>query len=280
MAMASGILESVSNGAIIPTFGGVLDAISEDLIGWTFPPPRKAIAESGWTPDDPRSATYCLRCGDSVGPGEATESGCGTCRDGAELSGGIADGVVRLGPYVESLRRWVLAVKYKHWDEMGEALGRLLGQQVMRSNLIDPSRAVIVPMPMPWQRRWFRGIDHAAVIAEGVSRELRSPVVSVLAKKNGPPQTSLPPSERRRVGGRLLRVRKRWGGWNLEGLQVVLVDDVRTTGASLKTASRLIRTLRPAKVIGAVVGISDSQARRHRSDRLREYSNAVMLTAD
>src|SRR5262245_4573962 len=62
-----------------------LDSLSEDMLGWTFPPPAKAIAEAKWMPDDPHAATYCLRCGDSVGPGEATEQGCGTCREGAEL---------------------------------------------------------------------------------------------------------------------------------------------------------------------------------------------------
>jgi ComF family protein len=249
--------------------GGPLDSLSESLIGWTFPPPNTAIADSGWTPDDPLAATYCLRCGDSVGAGEATPAGCATCREGAELSGGIADGVVRLGPYVDTLRRWVLAVKYKHWDEMGTALGRLLGQQLLRSKLIDPARTVIVPLPMPWQRRWFRGIDHAAVIAEGVSHEVRSPIARVLARKNGPSQTSLTPSERKRTGGRLLRIRRHWGGWRMEDLHIVLVDDVRTTGATLRTASRLVKSLKPAKVVCVVVGVSDSRARKQRANSLR-----------
>ena len=44
---------------------------------------------------------------------------------------------------------------------MGEALGRLLGTAVAERDVVDMDRIVIVPMPMPWQRRFYRGIDHA-----------------------------------------------------------------------------------------------------------------------
>jgi len=244
-----------------------VDAVTEGWIGWTFPPVQRAMDDAQWVPDE-RSA-YCGRCGDSVGVGEATELGCATCREGAELSGGIADGVVRLGPHVDALRDWIVKVKYQHWAEMGDCLGRFLAERIRKANVIDPRRTVVVPMPMPWQRRIYRGIDHTKVIAAALGRELRAPVVSVLAKANRPPQVTLPPSERRRTGSRGLSIRRRLGGWPLADLHVVLVDDVRTTGATLKGAVRLLSPLKPARIVCGVIAVSDSKARRDRAHQTK-----------
>jgi predicted amidophosphoribosyltransferase len=243
----------------------MLDAFSEEVIGWSVPPPRIAMDDAAWQCERADSGTYCLRCGDSTGPGEATDAGCGTCREGAELDGGIGEGVIRLGSYVRELRRWVLMIKFLRWEQMGYELGVRLGHEVIRSQRIDPHHAVVVPMPMPWLRRLYRGTDHAQVIASGVAKAIDAPVWRVMYKKNGMPQTKLPRGERRRTSGRDIGIRRRIGGWNLKDAHVVLVDDVRTTGASLRSAVRLLRTLGPAKMVCAVVAVSDSRARRERA---------------
>jgi predicted amidophosphoribosyltransferase len=238
-----------------------LDTLAERWIGYSLPPAGRVIEASDWAPDE--RDTYCPRCGDSVGPGEATDSGCGSCRDRPALT---PDGVVRLGPYSGELRDWIIGIKYgRRWAEMAELLGRALGRAVRQADLIDIERAIVVPAPMPWQRRMYRGIDHARTIASGVARQLHAPSLNVLARANGPPQVSLSAGERARAGSRGLRRRRRIGGWPLNGLHLVLVDDVRTTGASLKAAARLLRPLKPEKVIGAVLAVSDDRARRERA---------------
>ncbi len=243
-------------------FGIGLDDFTEHWIGWTFPPVHRAIADAKWTPDD--ASDYCRRCGDSVGEGEATENGCATCRAGGELDGGIADGVLRLGAYVDPLRSWVRAVKYRRWEDMGSWMGRMLGERVGSSGLIDTSRVLVVPMPMPWQRRMYRGIDHTDLIAHGLARSVDAPVARVLKRLNHTPQVRLSPSERKRAGSRGMRIARRFGGWSIEGLHIVLVDDVRTTGSTLKSAARLLKRLKPDRIVCAVVAVSDSTARRMR----------------
>lgn len=249
-----------------------VDLAAEQWIGFAFPPVERAIADANWKPDAP--AEYCQHCGDSVGPGEATATGCATCRAGAELSGGIGDGVLRLGTYTESLLEWVRAVKYQRWTEMGTFLGMRLGECIRDAKVIDVNRMIIVPMPMPWPRRLYRGVDHAHVIAEGVSRVLDVPIVRVLRKNTQPPQVTLVPSARRRSGSRGLHIRRRIGGWPLTGLHVLIVDDVRTTGATLKAASRLVKSLKPERTVCAVLAVSDSKARRDRAKRL--HANAAL----
>lgn len=171
--------------------------------------------------------------------------------------------MVRLGTYTDQLRRWVLQVKYhQRWAEMGLAMGNWLGQALQEGGLVPPGQTLIVPMPMPWQRRMYRGIDHARTIASGVAQCVNAPLVPILSRSNGPPQVLLSATERQRSGTRGLRLRRQVNGISLKGLNLVLVDDVRTTGASLNGAARLLKTLRPQAIIAAVVAVSDSRARR------------------
>ncbi len=242
---------------------GAVEAISEFWMGYALPPARRAIDASAWTPDRPQ--VYCPRCGGSVGPGETGADGCSACRERAAP----VDRVVRLGSYAGPLREWVLAIKYRErWTEMAEELGRLLAIEIARAGAVERERAVVVPMPMPWMRRLDRGIDHARSIAAGVARGLGADVVAPLAKRNGPPQATLARAERARCGRRGLALRRGWratgGVGPLAGLDIVLVDDVATTGASIGAAAGLLRRLGPRRVVAAVLAVSDERARRDR----------------
>ena len=103
----------------------------------------------------------------------------------------------------------------------------------------------------------------------------------VLGRANHPPQVGLTSTERKRAGARGMRRRWRWGGWPLEGLHLVLVDDVRTTGATLKAATRMLRRLKPERIVCAVVAVSDSKARLSRiraaDERQKEVPEVVVL---
>lgn len=247
-------------------FADRMDAVVEGWLGFAMPHVESVLRDANWKAD--RRMDYCARCGVTVGAGEQTPQGCGSCRD----TPGLADGIVRLGSYADDLREWILAVKYRSWAEMGVTLGRRLGQQVGEAGVIKKEGwALVMPMPMPWPRRLYRGIDHARVIASGVARELEAPMILFLNKRNGPPQVSLPTSQRRRSGSRGLRVRSmgrfvphaKW----LRGATILLVDDVCTTGASVRAATRLLRPFKPEHICAAVLAVSDDAARRRRSSR-------------
>jgi len=237
-----------------------LDALTDAWFGYARPPAMQAINRSMWMPDRP--GDYCTRCGDSIGPGEQTAKGCGSCRG----RGPVADEVVRLGPYVDELRLWVINTKFGGWLHMGDALGRLLGTSIKQAGDRDLERAIIVPSPMPTLRRVYRGVDHARLIAAGVAAECRAPIVPMLGRRNGPPQVSLSRGERQRQGGRGLFVRTRFREASLEGCDVILVDDVRTTGATMRAMRHAVEPFGPRQVIAAVAAVSDDRARRPRSE--------------
>ena len=239
------------------------DLILENLFGYSVPSPERVRHESDWAPDNRED--YCSRCGVTVGSGEASASGCGSCRG----KPGIADGILRLGAYTGDLRNWIISVKYHQWAEMGAVMGRELGRRVIDHRIVSDtelSNVIVVPMPMPWQRRIYRGIDHARLISEGAAKEFNAPVLSMLSKRNGPPQVTLPRSQRKRNGSQGLRLRSYGkyipGGRWIRKSVILLVDDVCTTGATLRAGVRLLRTLKPERIIAMVVAVSDDPARR------------------
>ena len=150
--------------------GAWLDDVQQTWFGWSLPPAERALTDAKWKRDEPNS--YCRRCGSSVGAGEVTKSGCGSCR-GKSTS---VDAVVRLGAYTDGLRQWIPAIKYQRWSDMAELLGRQLGVALTELQPLEVSRCVIVPMPMPWQRRIYRGIDHTLAIAAAAADQLHVPL--------------------------------------------------------------------------------------------------------
>lgn len=234
------------------------DGVIADWLGWHLPPAHAVIDASSWSPE--KFGNCCARCGSSVGGGEQDQRGCGSCRD-RHLP---YQAIVRLGPYVPPLSEWITAVKYRQWTEMGELLGGWLGEAIIARNVVDPQRTILVPMPMPWQRRLYRGIDHAAVIAQAAAERCHAVVIRMLVKRNGSPQVGLTLDQRRRNLRGRLRLQRRWGGWPVHDLDIILVDDVTTSGASLRTAARLLRTLRPRRLLSAVLAVADEKSRRMR----------------
>ncbi len=221
---------------------------------WLAPEaPRLAqrMSDAAWAPD--ALGDWCDRCGETVGRYEENEFGCSQCRGSRP---GWAR-VVRLGEHGGTLRDWIHEVKFARYRALGIELGRELAKQLRRAGLPEQN-VVICPAPTTWRRRVSRGIDHSGTIALGVSQELRAPVERLLAKKHTPSQQTLVESERRRnVSGAFRRLGKSSPGGRL----VVLVDDVKTTGATARAACRalsggLSTDERPSGVWLAVLGVA------------------------
>ncbi len=168
--------------------------------------------------------------------------------------------VVRLGAHDGALRGWVLAIKHRRWEAMAEHLGGALGRQLAACGAWPPAGqgAVVVPVPMPPMRRWARGIDHAAMLAREVARANGLRVAQPLRQRHAGSQVE--------AGGRAARLahagRFTWrertrAARAVQGRTVVLVDDVRTTGATLAAAAALLRAGGAGSVVAAVVSVRE-----------------------
>jgi predicted amidophosphoribosyltransferase len=147
---------------------------------------------------------------------------------------------VRLGEHSGLLRDLVHEVKFSAWRGLGTQLGRMLGRSLegaMAAARLDPARTVLVAMPTTYARRMGRGIDHARVIARGVRDVTGLPIIRALDRSHRRSQLTVPVSARAaNVAGSMRPV----PGVHLGGWTVIVVDDVKTTGATMGAACRAL----------------------------------------
>ncbi len=99
---------------------------------------------------------------------------------------------VRLAPYDGLLRQAVLRLKRAKDPALGMALAHLLFDQC-EQRLTALAADVVVPMPMHWTRRVWRGVNSPSVLAQTLARRLRLPCAPHLLRmrRRTRPQTGL-----------------------------------------------------------------------------------------
>lgn len=191
-------------------------------------------------------------------------SGCGTpgswlclgCRDGLEPLARSA-GRLRItacGAYEGPLREAIHGAKYGDQPALTEELGQLLATVIAG----DLARAVpldaIVPVRLHRARRRERGYDQAVLLASVAARHTGLPLIPALHRiRGGTAQVQL---DRQ---GRAANVRSAFVGTSgaLRGGRVALIDDVATTGATLRDAAAAARACGARAVRAYVVALDE-----------------------
>lgn len=253
----------------------ILQPALDALLGRGLPAPDDAIGDASWVPDAPWS--WCPRCGagcascerdgacgrrDPVRSRErpASASACAPCIARGSRTARAPATVTRLGEHSGPLRTWVIDVKHARWESMGERLGAELGLQLARCGVVGPYEpaTVLVPVPAPWLRVRERGIDHAGVLATSAARALGLEVARPLRQRAS--GTQVDRSSRAGRAHAVARFEPRCGlarcRGAVAGRHAVVIDDVRTTGATLAEVSAWLRWMGAARVDAGVVTVA------------------------
>ena len=206
-----------------------------------------------------RREPACPRCASSVAPHEVSNGRCAACRRRrlrvvntirvGSYAGRDADGDLD-GPAISCVGRLLRAYKYAGREEIEPLLGGWLADAVRRASWMTQVEA-IASVPTHWKRRFLRPLHAAERLAAVVSRETGVPHVPLLRRvRAGPRQVDLGYADRVRNVRGAFAVRR---NIILEQTRLLLIDDVKTTGATLNECAKTLRRAGASEVYAAVL---------------------------
>lgn len=153
--------------------------------------------------------------------------------------------------YKNGLRDAIHEMKYNGKPQIGKTLGKLLSLYLDSSILKSPI-SLVIPVPLHTKRLKSRGYNQSIIIARCLSQTFHVDLdfTSLIRSVNTDPQVELPMDRRRKnVKNAFSVINKE----NIRGREVVLVDDVATTGSTLNECSRVLRKAGARRVFCVVV---------------------------
>lgn len=212
----------------------LISGISAAALPFPCPLCEDALPESG-------PNLICGDCLDKLRPFSAPACpGCGGALDGVlefcslcmREEPRIWSGAVALFPLAGAARHLIHRFKYRDTPEIARSVGYLGAQQLAQSGLLPE---IIVPTPLHWTRRLQRGFNQAELFAKMLSHFSGLPVETSLRRvKRTHQQAKLNREQRKKNLSDAFSVKK---GANLKKRDILLVDDVMTTGATLHSAA-------------------------------------------
>ena len=178
------------------------------------------------------------------------------------------------GVYRGTLRALIHAMKYDGLLPLAERLGALLAQNIVALNMMalhdgaPPGVLLVAPVPLHGQKRRQRGFNQSELLARAAIREVRrlrpewsvqlAPVV-LHRQRATESQAGLSPHQRRQnLRGAFFVPRPEL----VAGRDMLLVDDIYTTGATARACSLALRKAGARSVWVATL------ARAQREDRV------------
>lgn len=172
----------------------------------------------------------CLLCN---APVALAGSVCGPCLDTPPRH----DGVLAAVDYCETARTLALKLKYGRKPGVADVMASLMARHARR----HPS-AVLVPIPLHRWRVWQRGFNQSLLIARSVARltgQDISPTPIVRTRRTTPLGGLSRTARRREVRGAFAVHAPHIDG--VKGRDVLLVDDVYTTGATTNACAAVLK---------------------------------------
>lgn len=133
-------------------------------------------------------------------------------------------------------------MKYRQFPSVGRRLGEIVGEELNMSGFFSGADCISA-VPMHWWKKAKRGYNQADFIAEGLGMSTGLPVVDVLeATRAHKTQTAMTLQQRLENLSGSFRVKDPDA---LKGRGLVLIDDVCTTGSTLRSLAEEIHKAVP-----------------------------------
>ena len=146
------------------------------------------------------------------------------------------------GKYDRDLKRAIALLKYEQKPEIGEILGRWLGEIWLKSgNQQKYPHLIVIPVPSHRDKIKTRGYNQAELIALSFCRITRYPLKNniLIREKNTQAMFGLTPSQRQENIKKAFRISE--GYRQIKPSQkILIVDDIYTTGTTINEVKKVL----------------------------------------
>lgn len=119
------------------------------------------------------------------------------------------------------------------------------------NSIDDPSAYIFTNVPRRKSAIVEFGIDHSAMLSKALAKRFGAEYIQILSSKAKSEQKKLETEERFRNADFYISK-----NLDLTGREVIIVDDIITTGASISKAASLIRSLGAKSIVAATLAIA------------------------
>lgn len=201
----------------------------------------------------PSAPPRCPRCALTLRQALVTDEGCPQCvAERFHFSRAWT-----IGDYADELREAVLRMKQAREEPLAAAMAGLAWKR-LGEELLAWKADLVAPVPMHWLRRWFRGTNSPATLADLLAWRLNSHLAGrlVIRRRFTRSQSGLSPPERLANVRGAFRLRR---PARVVGKSILLMDDVLTTAATANEIARLLMRAGARAVGVAVIARADDR---------------------
>lgn len=155
----------------------------------------------------------------------------------------------------EIAKKAIWLLKYRKAKHLAEPLAELIYQRFFKDRPLFPAKVgpwLIIPIPLSKNRFRERGYNQAELIAKYLAEKISAPMLNnILVKiKETPSQVS--------IKDRKERLENLNGAFAIKDAEkikdknIILIDDVSTTGATIREAQKALKTAGAKKIIALV----------------------------
>lgn len=186
---------------------------------------------------------FCSCCGRSLDETETPEKTCSLCRK-KKL---YFDRAFSPCAYIGTIKELIHEFKYKNKDYLGLTLSRPMIEFIKEYNLPINEIDFIIPVPLHKARLREREFNQAKVLSLLIAKEFKKDVLSdtLIRNRYTKTQTDL------EINERMVNVKDSFSVTDNQSIRksdLLLIDDVLTTGATCSEASKTLKTAGANKV--------------------------------
>lgn len=166
------------------------------------------------------------------------------------------DGLTSFFRYTGPIRQAVKLIKYRYVSDLAEEFINLIPSSQFQFSIFNFQFSILIPIPLHPFRLRFRGFNQAEILGKVIAERLKIPINTDILKRvrKTTPQVEMKDRKKRLTNmENVFAVCPNPPAGGSQYSNILLFDDVFTTGATLRSAANVLKRAGAKKVWGVVL---------------------------